>query len=127
MDIIKEIEAKLQKYPHVKFEKCPGFITIFPKTENGFDVSLRIDDCYEVDFAGWHEEFSDPQEAFECLAFGLSKECRLKVYSRGNRDHKWTLEYLNEGQWEVDSETGLFFYPFWKPLSERYLQNELID
>lgn len=66
MDIIQEIEAKLQKYSHVKFESQKDSILIFPSTENGFDVSLQIDDCYEINFEGWHEEFSDPKEALDC-------------------------------------------------------------
>jgi len=127
MNIIQEIETKLQKYPDVKFERQKNGLTIFPRGKTGFVVSLVIDDCYEVNFDGWHEEFINPEEALDCLAFGLSSKCRLRVFSRGHYDYKWTLEHLGEKGWEEESTTSLFFYPFWKMKNERYLQNDVID
>ena len=85
------------------------------------------DDSYTVFFEGWHEEFDDSEEALNCLAFGLSKDCRLKEHSRGSTPYKWTVEYLDGDNWEESSTTGTFFFPFWKSKKMRYLQNNLID
>ncbi len=127
MDVIEEIVAKLQTDPHVEFKRQSNSITIHPPNEDGFSITLLIDDCYEVNFEGWHEEFTDPQEALDCIAFGLSPKCRLKVSSRGDYDHRWTLEFAADDGWTEESTTGLLFYPFWRKPSERYLQNQLFS
>lgn len=37
-----------------------------------------------MSFEGWHEAFEQEEEALECVAFGLSAACRLRVDYRGN-------------------------------------------
>ena len=77
-------------------------------------------------FDGWHEDFLVEEEALNCLAFGLSDECRLKVIKYGNIDCSWILESKENGQWIEDSETGRILKPFWKKKSIEYRQNKLI-
>lgn len=126
MDILSEIEKRLMKYPHVKFSREANGLTIRSPNDNGFDISLFVTDCYEVNFEGWHEEFKEPEEALDCIAFGLSAECRLRVFRRGEMDYKWTLESKSDSGWQEESTTGLIFYPFWRQASQRFLQNALV-
>lgn len=130
MEIIETIRQKLLRYPEVKFENGDNSITLFPTSDDGFTVSLYVDEnCnepFEVYFNGWHEGFTDASEALECFAFGLSDECRLKEYSRDDNVYKWIVESNCDGSWEEYSTTALIFFPFWKSQTVRVLQNCLI-
>lgn len=54
MNLIEEIKAKLQKYSGVKFESDANSISVFPVLEDGFIVSLSVNqDSYTVSFDGW--------------------------------------------------------------------------
>lgn len=127
MGVIEEIKAKLQKYPHVKFESDDNSISVFPTSEDGFTVRLAVnEDSYAISFNGWHEDFQNKEEALNCFAFGLSPECRLKECQRGKFAYKWTVESKENGEWVEDGTTGLFLSPFWMKERVRYLQNNLI-
>jgi len=127
MNVIEEIQAKLQKYPHAKFESSSSSISVFPTSDAGFTVGLTVNqDSYTVSFDGLHEDFQDKEEALNCFAFGLSSDCRLKEYRRGKFAYKWTVESKENGGWVEDGTTGLFLFPFWMRQEVRYLQNNLI-
>ena len=127
MNLIEEIKAKLQKYPHAKYESTANSISVFPTSNNGFTVGLTVNqNSYTVSFDGWHEDFESGEEALDCFAFGLSSECRLKEYRRGNFAYKWTVESKENGEWVEDGTTGLLLFPFWMSKEVRYLQNDLI-
>jgi hypothetical protein len=128
MNPIDEIETRLRKYPEVKYESTASSITVLPSSETGFNASFDVgNNRYTVSFNGWHEEFEDASEALDCFAFGLSDECRLKEGRRGSSAYRWTVESKQNGEWVADSETGLFFFPFWKRARVVYLQNNLIS
>src|SRR5688572_25946250 len=115
MGTIEKIKAKLQKYPQVKYECDRNSISVFPTSDDGFTVSLTVDqDSYSVSFNGWHEDLQSEEEALNCFAFGLSSECRLKEYRRGNFAYKWRVESQEKGKWVGDDTTGLLLFPFWK-------------
>lgn len=128
MGIIEEIKQRLFKYPHVKYKVSENAITIFPTSGCGFEISLFVeaDHSFTVFFEGWHEEFEEKEDALNCLAFGLSTDCRLKVSSRGSFSYKWTVEFREDDKWKEEATTALFFYPFWRNKTEHYLQNDLI-
>lgn len=127
MNAIEQIKERLRKYPHVRYEAGASSIVVLPMSSNGFNVGLDATQShYTVSFNGWHEDFQTEEEALDCFAFGLSDECRLKEYRRGNFAYRWTVESKQNGNWIADSETGLFLFPFWKPKEVRYLQNTLI-
>lgn len=112
MGPIEIIKDKLKKYPYVKFVETEDSITILPVDEDGFEIALYVGDekshePYKVHFNGWHEDFDDSSQALECLAFGLSDECRLKEYSRGGNPYRWTIEHSQDGAWHEDSTTSL--------------------
>jgi hypothetical protein len=127
MNPIDEIRARLAKYPDVRSETGPDSITVLPVDATGFPATLSIADGeYIVAFSGWHEHFSDAHEAMDCLVFGLSDGCRLKVHKRGTVEHRWTVESRSNGAWGEDSTAGLLFFPFWRRLQIEYRQNRLL-
>lgn len=128
MDIIEDIKRRLVKYPHVKYRVSENSITILPTSERGFEISFFADsETFTVFFEGWHEEFEDREAALECLAFGLSTDCRLKADSRGRFPYRWTVEFREDQKWKEEGTTALFFFPFWRRKTEQFLQNDLID
>ncbi len=131
MNVIDQIKEKLKKYPHVRYDANESSATVFPTSENGFEVSIYIGapglhERFSVFYNGWHEEFSDEEEALECFAIGLSSECRLKESKRGSNAYKWTVEFRRDGEWHQAGTTALLFVRFWKRKHERYLQNNLV-
>ena len=129
MNPIQEVKIKLEKYPHIKYEESNNAISILPNDESGFEVQLeKTPSGYTVAFEGWHEIFEDAEEALNCLSFGLSDACRLKVTYRGASPQKWEVQAKeeNNGTWFTDSETGLVLFPFWRKPTVTYKQNTLI-
>jgi hypothetical protein len=129
MTAIDEIQQRLAKYPDVRYEIRDDAITVFPLSETGFEVELLSadDGSFSVFFEGWHQAFSNKEEALNCFAFGLSGECRLREFSRGGKAYKWTVEYRQNNEWVADSTSWLLGFAFWRRRTERYLQNTLIS
>ena len=126
-DIIQKIRSKLKKYSNLKTEVGDDYAIVYPADETGFEVRLDSGKGeYTVSYRGWHEHFEDPNEALNCFGFGLSEDCRLKVYMYGDSEYKWEVEYLKNDQWHKDSETGVLFFKFWKKKKIVYLQNQLV-
>ena len=127
MNPIAEIRARLENYPAIQFDEGADWIRYRPDSEGGFSVELQmLDDEILVSFDGWHEHFHDAESALECFAFGLSEECRLKIYARGGKPHKWIVQSMQDGNWVTDSETGFLVFAFWRPQSVYFKQNTLI-
>ncbi len=128
MNTIEKIKTKIRQYPDLRYESEVNSISVFPMSEDGFKVSIKVDpDSLTVSFNGWHEKFQSEEEALNCFSFGLSSDCRLREYRRGTFAYKWTVESNDNGEWVEDSTTGLIVFPFWKRQEARYLQNELIN
>ncbi|RMA67715.1 hypothetical protein [Ulvibacter antarcticus] len=125
---INEIVNRLKKYPEVEYKLDENSITVNPKCKNGFPVSMTSDGNgnYTVAFDFWHEEFDNENDALNCFAFGLSKDCRLKLTKKGEKPIKWTVESNDNGIWIKDSSTGILNFTFWKKAEFEYLQNDLI-
>ena len=127
MSIIEEIRKKLEKYPEIKYEGGENSISIFPSDEEGFTILVEESPfSYTVAFDGWHESFESKEEALNCVGFGLSDSCRLKTIYRGETPQKWVVEFKENGEWVMDSETGRFIFPFWLKSRVVYKQNHLI-
>lgn len=109
----------------IPFVEEGAMITVKARTNDGFDVSM-IEEADEtiVFYEGWHEHFSSPEEAIKCFMFGLTSSCRICVTQRGRKAHKWTLEAFEDGAWVSYGTTGLLLFPFWKPSTTKYLQND---
>ena len=124
--VISRVEEELQKYPNVTY-KTEGFLEIPAQSPTGFRVWIRErHGCFAVGFEGWHEEFTDEDAAFKCVAFGLSTACQLRVFRCLSMDYKWQVLFQVDGEWVADSEAGFFFPTLWLPKQQRDLQNDLV-
>jgi hypothetical protein len=127
MNVISKVKERLQKYPEIRFQEDENSISVLPTLDNGFTVTLIIGyDDIKVFYNGWHEDFEDEEVALNCFALGLSGRCRLIEFRRENEPYKWTLEYLEKGNWIEDSTISLFNFSFWQNETTHYLQNDLI-
>ena len=125
MKPIELLKERLKDHPEIRYKETDHSIEIPANDESGFDIVL-LDESFQYTVAfdgGWHDHFDSPDEAVSCVGFGLSDLCRLKVTMRGDSPQKWTVEHLEQGQWEEDSTTCLLFFPFWRPKTVVYLQN----
>ncbi len=121
-----EIVTLLNKYEGTKYTLVHNSLTILPE-EAGFPVRMDIEpDSYIVSFLGWHEPFAIEEEALNCLALGLSEDCRLEVEFRGDTQVSWTVQYIREGDWASGTTIGLIYRAFWRKRSIGHLRNHLI-
>ena len=125
MSVLDAVESELKKYPKIKYIKNDDSIVIAPEEETGFEI-IFFENENIVHFKGWHEHFSSVDEAINCIKFGLSSNCRLKEFSRGEHPYKWVVEYLENGDWIEDSETGMPTICFWKKKSIKTYKNDII-
>lgn len=117
---------KLDGYTGFAVHTLETNISVTCQNPDSFEVSIFSDgNAFQVSFDGWHEHFNEENDALNCFAFGLSKECRLKVVTRGQMDCSWTVQSQENGNWVDDSTTGLILVPFWRPALVKYLQNKL--
>ena len=121
-----EIKARLANYDGYELACHPWGLEVLCTNPDSFPVSIQeTGDAFQVKFGGWHETFSSQHEAFNCFAFGLSTACRLKVILRGRTECAWTVQSLEDGDWEDDSTVGLLVIPFWRRPSFAFRQNVL--
>ena len=93
MSAISQIVEKLKKYPELDFEQDANSISVTPA--NSFNVWLTKNyNRFTVGFSGWHEDFTEIEEALNYFAFGLSNKSRLKIYKRGSSEYKWVPPIL---------------------------------
>lgn len=129
MKTLDDLVRRLSSRGDVHFEATKNAVTIYPNDDDGFIIWIRdMGDEVTVNFDGWREHFTDLEKALECVGFGLSTECRLKVFSRADSEYRWEVEYRDGDDWKSDSSTTLvMFLPFWKRKTVRYLQNSIIS
>lgn len=121
---IERIRRKLVRHHSIRFTIDGRTVNVHPSCADGFNVGLSENDgSYTVAFDGWHEEFTDLEDALATFAFGMSEDCRLKVVMRGSTACSWTVEGLEDGDWEGDSTTGLVLVPFWRKRHTVYRRN----
>ncbi|HYG58956.1 MAG TPA: hypothetical protein VD902_12930 [Symbiobacteriaceae bacterium] len=127
MSTIQQIKERLSRYPGVTCEADESQITVRSLELEGFDVSVMVrPGRYTVAFEGWHEEFTSEEDALNCVAFGLSPVCRLRVDYLGDSPVRWTVEALRQGEWHSDSTVSLLLVPFWRQRRTIYKCNRLI-
>ena len=125
--MISNIEAALQKYPRITYRADMHSLEVPAQTRNGFQVSIRQRaDRYTLGFEKWHQEFTNAASAFDFFMFGLSRVCRLHVFSCGGVEYKWQVQRQFDGRWYTVGESGLAVYPFWWKRTEKLLQNDVI-
>jgi hypothetical protein len=127
VDAIQEIREMLHRFPRLRAEATNNHIKVVPDSSDGFSVEInKEEEGYSVFFEGWHQSFTEAEEAYNCFWYGLSTDCRLKEYRRWGFAYRWELEYKEEGVWVQDSATTLLLFPYIGKKRVRILQNKLI-
>jgi hypothetical protein len=130
LNTIREVVAKLGRYPAVAYRLLPhdGGIEIDAPNPGGFPVALINDDPDWTVHAGdygahWH--LSSPEDAKDLVGFCLSEDCRLKVEQRTFQIRS-TLEKRDETGWRMALRRGLFVVRLGRPWSTTFFQNKLV-
>lgn len=127
MTAIEEIEQRLARYPHLTCTVRDNAIKVDAPSPEGFDlVFVENSGEWIVFYDGWHEHFDNKEEALNCFAFGLSRNCRLEVTLRGSYPYRWRVQSRDGGAWQTDSTTTLLFFPFWRRRRVEYRQNDVL-
>ena len=129
-NIIKRIKEEFKVYDKIIFEEKDESIILKTQEKNGFDISIFIDESEcTVYYEGWHEHFqiNDEYDILECIRFGLSDKCRIKIISRRSSDCTWILEAFETNKWIPYNSTGLIFCCWWCKKHIRYLSNKIIS
>ncbi len=122
---LEDFKKRLEAYPQIGWRECRGCIYVDPKSETNFEVAVCINDFTSAIFCeGWRRDLDDLEDLFKCFLFVLSPQARLKVDSKGSKDFRWALQSRKGDEWVTESKKGALFYPFWKKMITRYLQNE---
>ena len=134
MDAVAQLVELLQGHPDLKLDVFGGTVTVEPRTDDGFTVSLTegagewVVTFGGVGFDGWHKRFTSEDAALDWFAFGLSDGCRLRVRYRGRCPYSWTLEEWTEGEWRaVGTTTSRMLFPPWRRPRDEYHQNTIFS
>jgi hypothetical protein len=126
--ILEQLEDKFSNRPGLKTDLSGNTFSIFPMDPSGFKLWVREDKGrkFTVGFDKWQETFNDATQALACFALGLSKDCRLKVYSRLGARYHWTVQQYVGGLW-VDGGTHIEkIVSIWPFRKTEYLQNDFL-
>jgi len=131
MSIIDLAEAILKQYPNLTYSVEGGTITVAPPTNDGFSVSLSVDEPegeFVVSFEVWALGMENECAAINCFVWGLTDRCRLKIEKRGDKASVWEAEFKHGNDWiGVGRRIYMIFVPFWRKKSVEYRQNSLIE
>lgn len=128
-DPVSALVGKLSRYPQVSHRLVANGCEVDPPNEGGFKVGLyRNNDRWVVSFGegGFHEEFADPTDALEFVAFGFSDRCRLREVTAPLL-RRSVVERRDETGWSAIYEVGTLWWPIPGGNRERVFQNRLIE
>ena len=82
-----------------------------------------------VTSVGFHEHVEGPvtESVQDALGFArdlLSPDMRVREQLSDERGYRWNLERRQEGEWALESTTGLMFWNYFGRRSERFYQNQ---
>jgi hypothetical protein len=127
-DPIAALLGKLSLYPQIQHRLVRDGCEVDPPNDGGFKIGLyQHHGHWVVGFGegGMHEEFSDPTDALEFVAFGLSDRCRLREivapFLRRSR-----VERRDDDGWTLVYEVGTLWWPLPVGPRQRVFQNTLI-
>ena len=121
--------GKLSRYPQLRHTLVADGCEIDPPNEGGFKIGLHVNgERWVVTFGegGFHEEFSDSEDALEFVAFGLSDHCRLREVTAPLL-RRSIVEQLSENGWSTVFEVGALWWPIAFGTREKVFQNNLIE
>jgi hypothetical protein len=127
-DPIAALQAALRRYPQAHYDLSSDRVVVEPIGADGFRVAFfDLRGRFRVACAGWQADFDDVETAVGCFTSALTTSCRLKVWRRGGRPHRWELQTFREDQWVVVGSVGLLFYAFWRRPELAFLQNRFSE
>ena len=130
MDVLELAEGMLRQFPELSCRNDGTTVTADAATAEGFSVWLSTktsDGEISVGFDGWYMPFDDVFAALNCLAFGLTKNCRLKVIKRGANASSYVAEFKDGSGWSsFGVSTHYPQFRFWKKKRSEYLTNDVI-
>ncbi len=135
MNAIQRLEARLGQMDGLVWERDGATLRVLPTEQDGFEVAITVDDQpaggggrrYMVSFDGWHEYFTNEDNAVECFAFGLSDACRLFRWSREGRAYRWTVEALTDDGWVKGRTVGMLLFPLVDAADVHCFQNDYVQ
>lgn len=130
--LLEQASQFLQNVSDIPFElKAEKEIMVEPQSSTGYPVKLVIVDelLFELYLGGWYKEFTttDAEETLEAMNYfklALTRNFRIKEFSRGTTPYKWLLEYKTPEGWQQDSATSKLNLKMWKGRHTKYLQND---
>jgi hypothetical protein len=125
---LSALVEKLKRYPHVGYRLVRSGCEIDPPNDGGFKIGLSLQgDSWVVTFGegGMHEHFSDPADALDFVAFGLSDSCRLRE-TVAPFVRRSIVERRDQSGWTRVYEVGTLSWPVAFRTRERVFQNTLI-
>ena len=127
-DLFSVLQAKLRRYPHVRYEAAPDQMRILPLNQDGFRIDVVLHaQVYSVWFEGWYKQFQSAADAIECIELALSESARLEVWVRGNTQYRWIFQRRSERGWDTVGARSAVFRPFWRRRRVLHLQNQLLE
>lgn len=126
MNVLQLAEDHVRNHPSLRYQRRPLSLQVDAPNPNGFPVTLEVTkEGFLVRLGGWHEQFDEERDAFECFQFAFSPHCRLRVASRSGVDCEWTLEFRDSDGWRPDKTVEKKTLKIWKQKETRYLHNIL--
>ena len=127
--ILDQLIDKFSNRAGLKTEITDNTFTILPSSSTGYKLWIREEKGrkFTVGFDRWQETFNDATQALACFALGLSKDCRLKVFSRLGARYHWVVQQYVSGLWvdgPIHHEPIFSLWPFRKT---EYLQNDFLS
>ena len=127
-DLIDVLQAKLRRYPHVRYEGSAYHLSILPLDEHGFRIDVIVrQHSYSVSCDGWYTQFREASDALDCVELALSESTRLEVWVRGKTRYRWILQRRSKQGWATVGERTALLRPFWRRRRIVYLQNRLLE
>ena len=113
----------------VRCERGEHGLTVPAADASGFDVALlAYRPAYIVCLGGWNDTFEDLAAALRLATLGLTRDCRVRVESRGGRPFAWAVERRLAGNaWAEIGEASHLSLRFWQPRRTRYLHNRWLE
>lgn len=125
--VLVKLREGLQHVPNAEIVERPNSITVRPANPDGYAVSLEVgaSECV-ISLEGWHEHFTNADEAIAFFGLALSVDARLAITYRGQMPVRWTFEVLEGERWRAVGTTSLMFVPFWRKPRVVYRRNSLV-
>jgi hypothetical protein len=125
--VLAKLREGLRRVPQAVIDETATSITVRPAGSDGYAVSLEVGSgqCV-VSLEGWHERFTDGDEAIAFFGLALSVDARLAITYRGETAVEWTFEVFEDERWRSLGTQSRRFAPFWRKKHVVHRRNTLV-